>query len=405
MNYLKKFETHTDYETYINGSDKVLPNVSYCEGENEVHYSQNTDPRLIIEFNINTTSSPTYIMDNEDYSIDNNYFTQIEIDGIVLPNVVDKYIFSTLGKHVVKYTLSNPLAIEYGAFKYCNNIEKVIIPKGVKTLGGEAFSYCKGLKSIGSIGSGASIEIPDTVTTLNDSLFDGCTNITDVELPDSITTMDVGIFSGCTSLRTIKLSSSITTIDSQVFYNCFSLVSINITKNITLVESGAFEGCKNIVEITVDKSNQVYDSRNNCNAIIETGTNTLITGCKNTFIPYGVETIGEYAFSGCVGLSNIIIPNSVTSIENNAFYKCRGLLEVTIGNSVATIGEDAFNNCSNLTTITSLAASAPEIESNTMRNIHDNGTLIVPINSNGYDAWMNAGDYYLGKYSWTKVEQ
>jgi hypothetical protein len=119
----------------------------------------------------------------------------------------------------------------------------------------------------------------------------------------------------------------------------------------------------------------------------------------------GITSIGNQAFYECYGLSSITIPNSVTSIGWGAFQSCSGLTNVTIGNGVTTIGEFIFDNCSNLNSIVSLATTAPTISSDTFYNIKTNGTLMVPQGSTGYDVWMGTGDYYLGKYNWTKVEQ
>ena len=107
-----------------------------------------------------------------------------------------------------------------------------------------------------------------------------------------------------------------------------------------------------MTSISVDSDNSVYDSRNNCNAIIETATNTLIYGCKSTVIPDSVTRIGRFAFSDCTGLTSITIPDSVTSIGYGAFEDCTGLTSVTIGNSVTSIDNSAFYGCTGLTSVT-----------------------------------------------------
>lgn len=102
----------------------------------------------------------------------------------------------------------------------------------------------------------------------------------------------------------------------------------------------------------MEEGNTVYDSRNDCNAIIETATNTIIAGCQNTVIPNDVTSIGDYAFVGCSNLTSITIPSGVTDIGYAAFSGCNNLVSITIPNSVMGIGESAFSRCSNLTSIT-----------------------------------------------------
>ena len=107
-----------------------------------------------------------------------------------------------------------------------------------------------------------------------------------------------------------------------------------------------------MTSILVAEDNSVYDSRENCNAIIKTATNTLIQGCQNTIIPNSVTSIGIGAFYGCFGLTSITIPNSVTSIGDGAFFGCTGLTEIAIPNSVTSIGNSAFYYCYELTSVT-----------------------------------------------------
>ena len=137
----------------------------------------------------------------------------------------------------------------------------------------------------------------------------------------------------------------VTLIGEFAFYGCYSLRSIVIPDSVTSIGDYAFNSCDSLSSIIVKEGNTVYDSREDCNAIIETSTNTLIAGCATTIIPDNVTSIGDYAFYGCTSLRSILIPNSVTSIGGGAFSDCTSLSSVTIGNGVTSIGELAFKGC------------------------------------------------------------
>ena len=343
--YIKLFDTHADYATYIGGANKILPNVSYCKDNTDIHYNPWTETRIVGKFNVTDTSSATNIM----YKNAASQFSEIEIDGVVQPSVVRSYTFDTTGEHTVKYTLTDPTSIGYDAFEGCTGLTSVTIPDSVTTIGNNAFYGCNGLTSI---------TIPNTVTSISEAAFYFCYGLTSIG--------HVG------SGASVEIPDSVTTIANYAFEQCTGLTSITIPNTVTTIGTYAFDGCSGLTSLTI-------------------GNN--------------VTTIGNNAFRGCTGLTNVTIPNSVTSISYQVFDGCTGLTSVTIGNSVTSIGSGAFSGCSSLESITSMATTAPTIQSSTFQSVKTGGTLTVPSGSTGYDVWMGTGNYYLGKYSWTKVEQ
>ena len=214
-----------------------------------------------------------------------------------------------------------------------DKIKNVVIESGVTAIGKEAFSGCTSL---------VSVTIGDSVTSIGNFAFRYCTSLVGVTIPDSVTSIGTGAFHGCTSLESVTIGDSVTTIVDYAFFGCTSLASVTIPDSVTSIGAGAFKGCAGLESLTVDTNNTVYDSRNNCNAIIETASNTLIAGCKNTVIPNDVTTVGEDAFFGCTSLTSVTIPDSVTSIGDFAFCGCTSLASVTIPDSVTSIGFEAF---------------------------------------------------------------
>ena len=229
------------------------------------------------------------------------------------------------------------------AFEGCSSLTSITIPNSVTFIGDEAFSGCSSLTDF---------TIPNSVTTINSYTFKDCIGLTSINIPNSVTSIGCGPFYGCTCLTNITIPKSVTTIDSYAFNNCSGLTSITIPNSVSSIGEAITEGCSGLFSIKVEDGNIMYDSRENCNAIIETSSNTLLAGCKNTIIPNSVTSIGRSAFGWCYALTNITLPNSVTSIGKSAFHTCIGLSGINIPNSVTSIGEEAFYECSSLSNIT-----------------------------------------------------
>lgn len=151
--------------------------------------------------------------------------------------------------------------------------------------------------------------------------------------------------------KTITIPNTIKKISRGAFNSCRTLTEIHIPASVESIESGFAPFCDSLTKITVDPNNKFYDSRNDCNAVICTKTNTLIQGCANTIIPDGVKVIGHSAFQACRSLKQIVIPNSVTKISESAFFDCHSLENIFIPSSVCEIGDTAFYDCCSLESI------------------------------------------------------
>ena len=236
------------------------------------------------------------------------------------------------------------------------------------TIGSMTFFGCTNLKSI---------ILPNSIERIESAAFYGCTALENIEIPSHVKSIEGGAFHGCTKLSTIKLPSSITTIESGTFRDCIGLTNIEIPESIISIAGDAFYGCTGLESISVEENNKTYDSRENCNAIIETASNKLIIGCKNTRIPHTVTTIEGSAFYKCIGLASIEIPLSVKKIGYAAFKECTKLDGIKIPTSVASIGRQAFMGCTGMTSI-DIATSIKEIDDETFRDCKGLKSVTIP---------------------------
>ena len=340
------------------------------------------------------------------------------------------------------------IGIGSGAFRNCSALTSVVIPSGVTSIEDYTFNECTSLSSITlpntitSIGDFAlsncstlvAFDMPTHVKSIGKAAFMDCRNLTSaITIPEEVTCIADSAFYFCTHIPSITLPQTITQIGNYAFSNCLLLTSITIPKNVTkigyfafnycypttiVVENGnthydsrdncnaiietannklikgccnttipntvtqiegyafvyhacpssitipksvvniglfSFYGCYNLSSIVVENGNPIYDSRDNCNAIIETSSNNLFKGCVNTTIPNTITSIGDYAFDNVFSSDNpasIVIPNSVKSIGNAAFRYCTTLASVVLSEGLTSIGQFAFYGCYDLASIT-----------------------------------------------------
>lgn len=231
--YLKVFNNHSQYEAFTATTDFIRPNVSFCKGvPKEVHYNPIVATILVAKYNITSTSSPTQISYNGYYGDGTSGFSEIEIDGTKLPNVVSSYTFNTIGEHTVKYTLKEPTKIGKCAFDGCSKMTSISIPNNITIIGAFAFGSCTNLTSI---------DIPSGVTIIENSTFGYCENLTSITIPSGVTSIGSSAFERCRGLNNI---------------------TINATTPPTLINTDAFDYTNNCVIYVPSESEQAYKTAN-----------------------------------------------------------------------------------------------------------------------------------------------
>lgn len=220
------------------------------------------------------------------------------------------------------------------------------------------------------------VRIEGAATNIGNRAFERSPNLTDIKMPNTITKIGSSAFSSCYALTDMALPNTVTELGSWAYSHCRSLTKVHFSKALIGIGLNALVGCENVTSMEVEQGNPVFDSRDNCNAIIRSATNTLVAGCQTTVIPNTVTSIGRSAFYDCANLTNITIPTSVTTIEEAAFYRCSKLQEVEIPDMVTTIGKAAFTLCHRLVSV-KIPDKVVSLGKEAFKYCHDIKTLVL----------------------------
>ncbi|MBQ7797823.1 MAG: leucine-rich repeat domain-containing protein, partial [Clostridia bacterium] len=261
--------------------------------------------------------------------LDNSHLTNVDLTYCANLNSINAFAFyGCSGLTSIDLSQCSSLtSIENNAFYYCSSLTSLTIPSSVTSIGDYAFYYCSCLTSL------------------------------DLSKCTSLTSIGGHAFSSCSGLTSVTLPSSLTSIGTYAFGSCSGLTSITIPSSVTSIGEAAFNSCSGLTSIVVEDGNSVYDSRNNCNAIIETNTNTLIVGLTTTKIPNDIEVIGTTAFAK-QNLINLDLSNctKLTTIKQSAFASCKVLTKIILPSSLTSIETSAFGSCYALVEIYNLSS-------------------------------------------------
>ena len=348
--FIKKFDTHADYEVFKASEDYVTPNVSKCVAEDELHYNKaEVNAALTAKYVVAEGSEDTRI-----YYPYNRNVSKIEVDGVEIPFSAISEDEGTYplpaGEHTIKYTLIDPTTTGYFigcdmtevilpktlteihalAFRQAFNLTKVNIPTGVTEIGWSAFTFT----------NLDNVVIPESVTTIHHNAFAYCENLKSINIPSGVTELESYVFYECKKLEELNIPSGVTSIGVRAFAGCQLLTHIEIPTGVTVINDMVFEGCKGITGVTLHSGiTSIGKHAFHASGIVSVGG---VGSGKALELPSSITKIPYGMFEMCYDLKEAIIPEGITEIEINGFVLATGLTTVVLPSTLEKIGMDAF---------------------------------------------------------------
>ena len=238
--------------------------------------------------------------------------------------------------------------------------------------------------------------------------------LTSVNFPSSLTTIGAYAFYDCTGLTSVSLPKGLTTIGDHAFASCTGLAGMMFPESIQTIKPGAFDSGSGLLNFEVNDNNLYFTTKDG--VLYDKAKTTLLfypPGRSGDFtvpdgvnaiedrafassrlsgvnFPEGLQTIGEFAFSGSRALKKTTFPDSLQTIGGRAFLDCTGLKEITFPENLQIIGESAFYDCTSLSSLDFLGDAPPIVGDYAFYNVGSTGVIYYPEGANGYmDTWKN----------------
>lgn len=281
---------------------------------------------------------------------------------------VDGVLYSKDGAALVRYPMGK-------------SGEAYSIPQGVTVIGKDAFSGAQF----------ASVDIPNTVRTIEPSAFESCSNLQSLVIPNSVSAVGESAFLSCGKLDNVTMSSEVDCLKSGVFSGCKNLRKFHVGAKVSEVHKLAFYNCQSLQAFEVDESSQFFAAPF---GVLYTKDMRELVKCpmalyaEEYIVPNGVGVIRAEAFASCTNIRKFNLPGTLTAIGECAFERCE-MSSIVIPQTVTDIGNSAFNRCENLESLV-LPEGTQEIRSLTLHGCKSLSYVYIPAGVTEFGMWAIA---------------